>query len=61
MAKKYDNDKGFLVIEMNYDEATILCNFGCQTAVLPLGISLQARSSPISSALIMRELQTKTI
>ena len=30
MAKKYDNDKGFLIIEMSYDEATILCNFGCQ-------------------------------
>ena len=32
MAKKYDNDKGFLIIEMTYDEATILCNFGCQTS-----------------------------
>ena len=32
MAKKYDNDKGFLIIEMSYDEATVLCNFGCQTS-----------------------------
>ena len=30
MAKKYDNNKGFLVIEMSFDEATILCNFGCE-------------------------------
>ena len=30
MAKKYNNDKGFLVIEMSYDEATLLCNFGCE-------------------------------
>lgn len=29
MAKKYDNDKGFLIIEMSFDEA-ILCNFGCE-------------------------------
>ena len=32
MASQYKNDKGFLVIEMSYDEATILCNFGCQTS-----------------------------
>ena len=32
MATQYKNDKGFLVIEMSYDEATILCNFGCQTS-----------------------------
>ena len=30
MAKKYDNDKGFLIIEMSFDEATLLCNFGCE-------------------------------
>ena len=30
MAKKYNNDKGFLVIEMSYDEATLLCNFGIE-------------------------------
>ena len=30
MAKKYDNDKGFLIIEMSYDEVTIICNFGTQ-------------------------------
>ena len=29
MAKKYDNDKGFLVIEMSHKEATEICNFGC--------------------------------
>jgi hypothetical protein len=28
MAKKYDNDKGFLVIEMNYEEARDICGFG---------------------------------
>lgn len=28
MAKKYDNDKGFLIIEMSLSEATIDCNFG---------------------------------
>lgn len=28
MAKKYNNDKGFLVIEMSISEATINCNFG---------------------------------
>lgn len=28
MAKKYENPKGFLIIEMTYDEATLLCNFG---------------------------------
>ena len=27
MAKKYDNDKGFLIIEMSVDEATINCGF----------------------------------
>ena len=32
MATQYKNDKGFLIIEMSYDEATILCNFGCQTS-----------------------------
>lgn len=32
MAKKYDNDKGFLIIEMTYDEATILCNFGIEVS-----------------------------
>lgn len=31
MAKKYDNDKGFLVIEMSYNEAKDICNFGCVT------------------------------
>jgi hypothetical protein len=30
MAKKYNNDKDFLIIEMTYDEATIICNFGSQ-------------------------------
>lgn len=29
MAKKYDNDKDFLIIEMSYDEAKDICNFGC--------------------------------
>ena len=28
MAKRYDNDKGFLIIEMSIPEATINCNFG---------------------------------
>ena len=28
MAKKYDNDKGFLVIEMSIKEAAFICNFG---------------------------------
>lgn len=28
MAKKYDNDKGFLVIEMSYTEAANICDFG---------------------------------
>ena len=28
MAKKYDNDKGFLIIEMSFDEADLICNFG---------------------------------
>ena len=28
MAKKYDNDKGFLVIEMSYEEARDICGFG---------------------------------
>lgn len=32
MAKKYNNDKDFLIIEMTYDEATITCGFGCQTS-----------------------------
>ena len=32
MATQYKNDKGFLIIEMSYDEATISCNFGCQTS-----------------------------
>lgn len=32
MAKKYNNDKGFLIIEMSFDEATLLCNFGCQVS-----------------------------
>ena len=31
MAKKYDNDKGFLIIEMPYDEAKNICSFGCVT------------------------------
>ena len=28
MAKRYDNDKGFLIIEMSIPEATVNCNFG---------------------------------
>ena len=28
MAKKYDNNKGFLVIEMSYEEASNNCGFG---------------------------------
>ena len=28
MAKKYNNDKGFLVIEMSIIEAAFTCNFG---------------------------------
>uniref|UniRef100_A0AAU8MHL0 Uncharacterized protein n=1 Tax=Geladintestivirus 5 TaxID=3233137 RepID=A0AAU8MHL0_9CAUD len=28
MAKKYNNDKGFLVIEMSIKEAAFRCNFG---------------------------------
>ncbi len=28
MAKKYNNDKGFLVIEMSYEEASNNCGFG---------------------------------
>ena len=28
MAKRYDNDKGFLVIEMSYEEARDICGFG---------------------------------
>lgn len=28
MAKKYNNDKGFLIIEMSIPEATVNCNFG---------------------------------
>ena len=32
MATQYKNDKGFLIIEMSYDESTILCNFGTEVA-----------------------------
>ena len=32
MAKKYDNDKGFLVIEMSIREAAFICNFGVITS-----------------------------
>ena len=32
MAKKYDNNKGFLIIEMSYNEAKDICNFGCVTS-----------------------------
>ena len=32
MAKKYDNNKGFLIIEMTFDEAATICNFGCETS-----------------------------
>lgn len=32
MAKKYDNDKGFLVIEMSIREAAFTCNFGIITS-----------------------------
>lgn len=28
MANKYNNDKGFLVIEMSYEEARDICGFG---------------------------------
>lgn len=28
MAKKYENNKGFLIIEMSYKEAANKCNFG---------------------------------
>ena len=28
MAKKYDNDKGFLIIEMSYEEVRDICGFG---------------------------------
>ena len=28
MAKKYENDKGFLIIEMDYNEAKDKCDFG---------------------------------
>lgn len=28
MAKKYNNDKGFLIIEMSIPEAIVNCNFG---------------------------------
>ena len=35
MAKKYDNDKGFLVIEMSIREAAFICNFG---GITPSGI-----------------------
>ena len=31
MAKKYENDKGFLIIEMSYEEAKNVCKFGCVT------------------------------
>ena len=37
MAKKYDNDKGFLVIEMSIKEAAFRCNFGIIT---PSGIPI---------------------
>ena len=30
MAKKYENDKGFLIIEMSFEEATTICNFGIE-------------------------------
>lgn len=32
MAKKYDNDKDFLVIEMSIREAAFTCNFGVITS-----------------------------
>ena len=35
MTKKYDNDKGFLVIEMSIREAAFTCNFGY---IIPNGI-----------------------
>ena len=35
MAKKYDNNKGFLVIEMSIREAAFICNFG---GITPSGI-----------------------
>lgn len=37
MAKKYDNNKGFLVIEMSIKEAAFGCNFGIIT---PSGIPM---------------------
>lgn len=37
MAKKYDNDKGFLVIEMSIKEAAFSCNFG---RITPSGIPI---------------------
>jgi hypothetical protein len=30
MAKKYNNNKGFLIIEMTFNEAATICNFGCE-------------------------------
>lgn len=32
MAKKYNNDKGFLVIKMSIREAAFICNFGSITS-----------------------------
>lgn len=37
MAKKYDNEKGFLVIEMPIKEAAFICNFGF---ISPSGIPI---------------------
>lgn len=38
MAKKYENGKGFLIIEMSLSEATDKCNFGilCDNCNIPL-------------------------
>lgn len=34
MAKKYDNDKGFLIIQMDCLEASLTCNFGINKGTL---------------------------
>ena len=34
MAKKYKNDKGFLIIEMSYEEAANKCGFGFGVGII---------------------------
>ena len=34
MAKRYENDKGFLIIEMSYEEAKNVCEFGIDGIII---------------------------